>query len=93
MKCLLCATDTPHIFFPFYNSFRNPTRWATLFPFTDEDTDGLQPKPKAIKADVGIQAANLGASVNRGRAETGLLCVQSEGSQSTRHSIRATFDK
>lgn len=51
----MCHRHSIHLgFFFFYNSFRNLTRWAALFPFTGKDTEGVQPKPKAIKANIGI---------------------------------------
>lgn len=54
MKCLLHgSTDILYIF---YNSYRNLMRQAVLFPFIGEDTEALQPKPKATKAGTGIQA-------------------------------------
>ena len=51
----MCHRHSIHLgFFFFHNSFRNLTRWAALFPFTGKDTEGVQPKPKAIKANIGI---------------------------------------
>lgn len=40
---------------------------GNTLPFTGEDTEGLQPKPEAIKAGVGIQTVNPGASMNKQR--------------------------
>lgn len=48
MKCLLCAIDIPHVSLQF---LQEPDKVGNTIPFTGEDTEGLQPKPKAIKAD------------------------------------------
>lgn len=60
-----------------------------------EDTEALQPKPKATKADIGIQAVysrNL-CEQTEDEQRPGLLSIQSGSNQSARQSIRETSDK
>ena len=72
MKCLLCTTDTPYIF---YSSYKNLIRWAVPFPF--EDTEALQPKPKATKLSLESRLFTPGACVSKQRMSRDLACSPS----------------
>lgn len=69
---------------------------GNTLPLTGEDTEGLQPKAKAIKAGVRIQTVNPGASVNKQtEGEQRLTCspCRLEAVKSASQSVRAMFDK
>lgn len=66
---------------------------GNTLPLTGEDAEGLQPKPEAIKAGVGIQTVNPGASVNKQTWRLTCSPCRLEAVKSARQSVRAMFDK